>query len=797
MANIPLKTIKFPGLANTYTIPEVSTDLTASGKAAEAAKVGAELATLGDQLDTNTEDIVKLKADLDSVSPVVIGVFPANSKTGSTVSFTDGANNVPFKDLTVSIEAVQSGSGDPSPDNIRPITGWTGANVTVNSDIVAVEWTDTAGTVYGGTLDVTTGVLVVTHVLYVLDGSSDEMWGHYTVAQGEMFRTKITGRKSGELTAISGTICDSYKVSAQGNRANGTVSGNSTLLDFIDNDYSTLATWKANLAEHPVSIVCELGTPLTYQLTAHDISTLYGENNVSADTGNVSVTYYADVKLYTNNEISTASEDLQRYVDGESSAIEADIGMTSELETENKSNLVGAVNELYGLFTTPTQEAVNEWLEEHPEATTTVQNRSLTEGKFSDALKLSTIKDYVTPEMYGAVGDGVTDDYQAIQNAINNVDGKCVYFGNKIYLISQSINLTKNPILNDGVIVYSGNSYALVLNPTTNIDGARYNLGRIVARNGGCLQLDSSNAWMQYITFNFIRLSANGTNCVQAKVVGEKWINEIRFIDGRFYGATNGVYIDHSEKTSEWYTSHWTFDRCGFEGVQNGYNIPGMVTRTSFTNCRAEESISNLVYSRATGYINAHKISWYGAIANGAYWKNCRYYMVTFTTGFISAKGVYVSTDPIVLLNDMLYGLSYDHGETGSLSSYGADLYDSETHIQTVDFSKVYDYTTENVYMYNRPLVRRWNCDNTGAITMNIYLDERMYLDDVFSPNNSHLLALTLSPSATLNIYDKEGGTLLYSETNGESVTNLKLIVTRAKKTYLIERKDISFITIS
>lgn len=68
MANIPLKTIKFPGLANTYTIPEVSTDLTASGKAAEAAKVGAELATLGDQLDTNTEDIDKLKADLGATN---------------------------------------------------------------------------------------------------------------------------------------------------------------------------------------------------------------------------------------------------------------------------------------------------------------------------------------------------------------------------------------------------------------------------------------------------------------------------------------------------------------------------------------------------------------------------------------------------------------------------------------------------------------------------------------------------------------------------------------------------------
>ncbi len=74
MANIPLKTIKFPGLANTYTIPEVSTDLTASGKAAEAAKVGAELATLGDQLDTNTEDIDKLKADLEDVNERLDGL---------------------------------------------------------------------------------------------------------------------------------------------------------------------------------------------------------------------------------------------------------------------------------------------------------------------------------------------------------------------------------------------------------------------------------------------------------------------------------------------------------------------------------------------------------------------------------------------------------------------------------------------------------------------------------------------------------------------------------------------------
>lgn len=51
-----------------------------------------------------------------------------------------------------------------------------------------------------------------------------------------------------------------------------------------------------------------------------------------------------------------------------------------------------------------------------------IADGSITEDKFSDTLKLKTIKDYVTPEMYGAVGDGETDDSEAVQNAIDNND---------------------------------------------------------------------------------------------------------------------------------------------------------------------------------------------------------------------------------------------------------------------------------------------------------------------------------------------------------------------------------------
>ena len=45
--------------------------------------------------------------------------------SGDIVSISDGDNKYPVKSLKVTLEPIQSGSGDPSPDNVRPISGHT------------------------------------------------------------------------------------------------------------------------------------------------------------------------------------------------------------------------------------------------------------------------------------------------------------------------------------------------------------------------------------------------------------------------------------------------------------------------------------------------------------------------------------------------------------------------------------------------------------------------------------------------------------------------------------------------
>lgn len=89
-----------------------------------------------------------------------------------------------------------------------------------------------------------------------------------------------------------------------------------------------------------------------------------------------------------------------------------------------------------------TADSIDDWLDQHPEATTTVQDGSLTYKK----LVTGTLG-FVTPEMFGAVGDGVTDDSDAFIRAIGE-GNKIVELEKKTYRIAQSISLQSNTSIN-------------------------------------------------------------------------------------------------------------------------------------------------------------------------------------------------------------------------------------------------------------------------------------------------------------------------------------------------------------
>ena len=75
-----------------------------------------------EQIDSNTTRIESLEDD--RYKP-----YPTDTASGSIASFPDGADDIPLKSCIVHVEPVQAGSGDPSPENVRPISGWTGCEV--------------------------------------------------------------------------------------------------------------------------------------------------------------------------------------------------------------------------------------------------------------------------------------------------------------------------------------------------------------------------------------------------------------------------------------------------------------------------------------------------------------------------------------------------------------------------------------------------------------------------------------------------------------------------------------------
>lgn len=211
--------------------------------------------------------------------------------------------------LIVGIELTQSGTGDPSPDNVRPISGHSSVNVIVSPTLNPLDGTITniplGTTVYGGTLDVVTGVLTVTKAKIAFHPSDVSTWFDADASRTTLGFYRMASDFSAQYPVPkddSSVIFEQYKRAPAYNNNNPYVAQLTFVSDVFNKfearvpkdvlgSFSTYAQSKAAvnayLANNPIVMCYNLATPQTIQLTGQRITTFIGTNNVWCDSGKI------------------------------------------------------------------------------------------------------------------------------------------------------------------------------------------------------------------------------------------------------------------------------------------------------------------------------------------------------------------------------------------------------------------------------------------------------------------------------------------------------------------------------
>ena len=145
--------------------------------------------------------------------------------------------------------------------------------------------------VYGGSLDLVSGVLTLTHAYRKFTGASDESWAvnesHTGFACAQWTEVKDKGVTACNMSPSNNSKGDFPSFGYVYNQ-NSSYNIRTCLVD----EAMTAAQFKAWLAEHPLELICPLVNPVTVQLTPAQASAFVGANTVWTDTtGNLTIKY--------------------------------------------------------------------------------------------------------------------------------------------------------------------------------------------------------------------------------------------------------------------------------------------------------------------------------------------------------------------------------------------------------------------------------------------------------------------------------------------------------------------------
>lgn len=224
---------------------------------------------------------------------------------------------------------------------------------------------------------------------------------------------------------------------------------------------------------------------------------------------------------------------------------------------------------------------------------------------------------FVTPEMFGAMGDGTTDDSTAIQSAIDSGAEMIVMIGD--YLIASTIKIAGALTLyHRGTITYTGSGSAIKIERVQN--SCNITLDKIEATNGNGIEFYAStyasgNAnRIQYLNLDFNSIRALD-KCIYMNLDVEPgisntatvgWINEVRISNGRFAAGNYGIYGDAKGYQK---MNNIKLFNVAFEGITTGIYMANGCARWSFMNSRYAESYTTLI--KTVGSVS--EFNFYGA----------------------------------------------------------------------------------------------------------------------------------------------------------------------------------------
>ena len=225
----------------------------------------------------------------------LLGPLPVKTASGAIASFADGADGVPVKSCSVSFTPSGGGGTPSAPVAIQGHSGITLTNKDNMSTPTHTDtYTDTFGqTIYGGTRDLTTDKASVTYALLNL-----------AVADMNNADSYPGWKNSGIMQYVTtgDTVLNDEKTNV-GTGYGYNTTGTKDIVYLPKSLYNnmTQTQWKTNYPDLVIQIAVPLATPTEITgLTPHEIDTLYGDNNIYADTGTTAVEYRADIDLALN-----------------------------------------------------------------------------------------------------------------------------------------------------------------------------------------------------------------------------------------------------------------------------------------------------------------------------------------------------------------------------------------------------------------------------------------------------------------------------------------------------------------